>query len=111
MILKEIAIKPVKIIVIPRNNEFYVQKKTELLQKLEYVIDKLILKADKADGKKKTNLQHHVIKIQVKKARTDVLLRKLKGKENEDKDDLKNNLEISLKELKKAFSNAISMSK
>ena len=97
--------------VIPKDNEFYLQKNTDLLQKLESVIDKLIVKADKAQGKNKTNLQHHVIKIQVKKARSDVLLRKLKGKETEEKDDLKNNLEISLKELKKAFSNAVSMSK
>jgi hypothetical protein len=87
------------------------QKSTDLLQKLESIIDKLIVKADKAQGKNKTNLQHHIIKIQVKKARSAVLLRKLKGKENEEKDDLKNNLEISLKELKKAFSNAKSMSK
>jgi len=97
--------------VIPKDNEFYLQKNTDLLQKLESVIDKLIVKADNAQGKNKTNLQHHVIKIQVKKARSDVLLRKLKGKETEEKDDLKNNLEISLKELKKAFSNAVSMSK
>jgi hypothetical protein len=96
--------------VIPRNNEFYLQKNTDLLQKLESVIDTLILKAEKAEGKHKTNLQHHVIKIQVKKARTDVILRKLKRKENEEQDDLKNNFEISLKKLKKALSNASSMS-
>lgn len=95
--------------VIPKNNEFYLQRKTELLQKLEYVIDKLILKADKAEGKHKTNLQHHVIKIQVKKARTDVILRKLKRKEYKDKEQLKDSLEISLKDLKKAFSKSISM--
>ena len=106
---EELTIKPVKILVIQKDNQFYLQKRSELLQKLEYVIDKLILKAAKAEGKNKTNLQNHVIKIQVKKARTDVLLRKLKGKGDESWDDLKINLDISLKELRKAFSNAFVM--
>jgi len=95
--------------VTPKNHEFYLESKTALLQKLESVIDKLIFKADKAEGKHKTILQHHVIKIQVKKARTDVILRKLKRKEHKDKEQLKDSLEISLKDLKKAFSNSISM--
>ncbi len=92
-----------------KGNQIYLQKKDELLQKLESVIEKLTSKMEKSEGNNKTNLQHHIIKIQVKKARTDVILRKLKGKGDENLDDLKINLDISLKELRKAFSNAFVM--
>jgi len=95
-------------VIIPQKNDIYFKKRTEVLKKLEFLIKKLILKAEKAQGKNKTNLLHHVIKIQVKKARTDVILRQLIKNENQqDLDDLMVNLGISLRELRKAFSRAI----
>lgn len=83
--------------------ESYVQKRTEILQKLEGVIDKLILRADKANGKDKINLLHHVIKIKIKKIRTAIKLRQLKETDYENWNSLKVNVEISLKELRLAF--------
>ena len=54
--------------------------------------------------KDKTSLQHHIIKIQVKKERTLDKLRQLHNVEDVSWQALKTNLEISYNELKIAYS-------
>ena len=51
----------------------------------------------------KTNLRNHILKIQVKKARTLDKLRQLRSVEDVSWETLKTNLEISYKELKVAY--------
>ena len=89
-----------------KNRESYLQRRAEQLRQWERVIDKLISRADKAKDRSKTELGHHIVKIQVKKARTEAKLRQLHEAGNEKWDDIKADLEISWVELREAFSKA-----
>ena len=86
-----------------KNKESYLQRRTQQLQQWERVIDKLISRADKAKDISETDLRHHIVKIQVKKARTEVILRHLQEEGNGKWDDIKAGLEKSWKDLRKAF--------
>ncbi len=85
------------------NKEIYLQRRAQQLIQWERVIDKLKLRADKSEDKSKTDLNHHILKIQVKKARTEVQLRQLQKAENGNWDDLKTSLEQSWTDLRRAF--------
>jgi hypothetical protein len=85
------------------NRESYSLRKTEQLRQWEGVIDKLTVRAEKAVDKNKTDLQHHIIKIRVKKARTEAILRKLQQSDNGNWDLLKGAFEKSWQELRKTF--------
>jgi hypothetical protein len=86
-----------------KNKESYLQRRTQQLQQWERVIDKLISRADKAKDISETDLRHHIVKIQVKKARTEVILRHLQEEGNGKWDDIKAGLEKSWVELREAF--------
>jgi hypothetical protein len=94
-----------------KNKESYLYRRTEQLRQWERVIDNLTLMADKASGKRKTELLHHIIKIRVKKARTEVILRQLREAEDCKWDELKTILEISWRELRQSFLKASAKSK
>ena len=94
-----------------KDKESYLQKRTKQLLQWDRVIDKLKFRADKAEDKRKTDLDHHIIKIQVKKARTEVKLRQLIRASNEMWDEIKNGLEKSWLDLRKAFLKASAKSK
>lgn len=83
--------------------ESYLHRRAEQLVQWERVIDKLISRADEASGKHKTELRHHIIKIRVKKARTEVILRQLQEAGNGKWDEIKAILEISWRELRESF--------
>jgi len=85
------------------HNETYLRRKTEQLRQWDGVIDKLTVRADKAVDKGRTDLQHHIIKIKVKKARTEVILRKLQQPDNENWNTLKAAFEKSWRELRETF--------
>ena len=85
------------------NKESYLQRRTEQLRQWERVMDKLILRADKAKNDQKTELAHHIVKIQEKKAKTEFKLRQLQESGNEKWDDFKVGLEKSWVELREAF--------
>jgi hypothetical protein len=86
-----------------KSKEFYLQRKAEQLRQWERVIDKLTSRADNAEDKNKTNLHHHIAKIQVQKARTMDILEQLQKAENENWDNFKINLEKSWTDLREAF--------
>ena len=67
-------------------------------------IDELKLKVENSMVEDKTSLHNHILKIQVKKARTLDKLRQLHSVEDVLWKALKENLEISYKELKVAYS-------
>ena len=90
----------------PINKESYLLRRAEQLQQWERVIDILISRADKAKDSGKTELRHHIVKIWVQKARTEVKLRHLHEAGKEKWDDLKADLEKSWGELRIAFSKA-----
>jgi hypothetical protein len=94
-----------------KNKESYLQIKAQQLRQWERVIDKLISRADKAKDKRETDLRHHIVKIQVKKARTEVILRHLHEEGNGKWDDIKAGLEKSWMELREAFLKASARSK
>ncbi len=103
--------EPYKIMEYSKDKELYLQKRTKQLLQWDRVIDKLKLRAAKAEDKRKTDLDHHIIKIQVKKARTEVKLRQLIRASNEMWDEIKNGLEKSWLDLRKAFLKASAKSK
>ena len=103
--------EPYKIMEYSKDKELYLQKRTKQLLQWDRVIDKLKLRAAKAEDKRKTALDHHIIKIQVKKARTEVKLRQLIRASNEMWDEIKNGLEKSWLDLRKAFLKASAKSK
>jgi hypothetical protein len=86
-----------------KNKESYLQRRAKQLQQWERVIDKLISRADKASGKSKTELHHHIVKIRVKKERAEVKLEQLQEAGNGMWDFLKADLENSWVELREAF--------
>jgi hypothetical protein len=86
-----------------KNKESYLQRRIQQLQQWERVIDKLISRADLAKDKRETELRHHIVKIQVKKARTEVILRHLQEEGNGKWDEIKASLEKSWVELREAF--------
>jgi hypothetical protein len=85
------------------NKESYLLRRAEQLHQWERVIDKLISRDERAKDRSKTELHHHIVKIWVKKARTEVKLRHLKDAEKGKWNDLKADLEKSLEELREAF--------
>jgi hypothetical protein len=86
-----------------KDKESYLQRKAQQLRQWERVIEKLISRADRAKDKRETELRHHILKIQVKKARTEAKLRQLQEEENGKWDDIKAGLEKSWVELREAF--------
>jgi hypothetical protein len=86
-----------------KNKESYLLIKVKQLKQWERVIDKLISRAQQAKDKRKTELLHHIIKIKVKKARTEVKLRQLKNEKNGKWNRLKGDFEKSWGELREAF--------
>ena len=85
------------------NKESYLLRRAEQLHQWERVIDKLMSRADKAKNGSKVELQHHIVKIWVKKARTEVKLRHLREAGNGKWNDLKADLEKSWGELRETF--------
>jgi hypothetical protein len=84
-------------------NESYLQRRAIQLRQWQRVLDRLISRADKAEGKNRRDQHHHIIKIQVKKDRTEVKLRQLDRANNKIWDEIKTGMEKSWKELREAF--------
>jgi hypothetical protein len=93
------------------NRESYLQIKTKQLQQWERVVDKLISRADNAKDRSQTELRHHILKIQVSKARTEAKLRKLQKANNGKWNDIKADFEISWGQLRQSFLKASTRSK
>ena len=85
------------------NKESYLLRRAEQLHQWERVIDKLISRAERAKDRSKTELHHHIVKIWVKKVRTEVKLRHLKEAGNGKWNDLKADLDKSWGELRETF--------
>jgi len=85
------------------NRESYFLTKTIQLKQWKRVLDKLISRAEKTKDRKKTELLHHIVKIQVKKARTEAKLRQLQNEKNGNRSNLKADFEKSWGDLRKAF--------
>lgn len=81
----------------------YLQKRAQQLHQWQRVLDKMISKAGTAKGKPRRDLHHHILKIQVKKDRTEVKLRQLIKASNEKWDEIKTGMEKSWQELREAF--------
>ncbi len=81
----------------------YLDRRTEQLRQWEPILGKLILRAEKAPNKSETELHHHIIKIQVKKARIEAKLKALRKAGKGEWDDLKIGFENSWKDLRQAF--------
>jgi len=90
----------------PEEKKSYLRERAEQMRKWDKIIDKLIVRSGKAKNKDNTELRHHIVKLQVKKARTDFKLRQLQEAGKEKWDDLKTGLEKNWVELRKAFSKA-----
>jgi hypothetical protein len=86
-----------------KNNESYLQRRAQQLRQWERVIEKLISRADRAKDKREIELRHHILKIQVKKARTEAKLRQLQEADYGKWDVIKAGLEKSWVELREAF--------
>lgn len=86
-----------------KEEKSYLKRRTIQLRQWERVLDKLISKADKAKDKRRRDLHHHIIKIQVKKDRTEVKLRQLIRASHEMWDEIKAGMEKSWRELREAF--------
>ena len=89
-----------------KNKKSYLDKKSEQLQQWDKIIDKLIKRANNQRDDHHTELRHHIVKLQVKKARTEVKLIQLKEAGKEKWDVLKTGLEKNWLELREAFSKA-----
>lgn len=83
--------------------ESYLRRRAMQLNQWDRVIKQLILRADKISSNGKTDLHRHIVKIQVKKARTEVILKKLNAAGSEKWEDIKAGLEKNWKELRIAF--------
>jgi hypothetical protein len=94
---------PEKIMESLKNREFYLHRRAEQLRQWERVIDKLIVRADKASDKSRKELRRHIARIKVKKASTEVKLKHLQEEGNGNWDALKADLELNWVELRKAF--------
>jgi len=94
-----------------QNKESYMQRRTQQLQQWDRVIAKLIARADKAKDIRQKDLRHHILKIQVLKARTEVKLRQLREVDNGDWDIIKTGLENNWTTLRKAFLKASARAK
>jgi hypothetical protein len=84
-------------------NESYLQRRAAQLHQWQRVLDRLISRAVKAEGKSRRDQHHHIIKIQVKKDRTEVNLKQLSRAGNKMWDNIKIGMEKSWKELREAF--------
>ena len=84
-------------------NETYLQRRTIQLSQWQRVLDRLISRAVKAEGKSRRDQHHHIIKIQVKKERAEVKLRQLDRASNKIWEEIKTGMEKSWKELREAF--------
>jgi hypothetical protein len=62
--------------------EIYLERRIKQLKQWDRVIEKLKSRADKANDKTEEDLRHHIVKIQVKKARTEVRLRQLQNEDD-----------------------------
>jgi len=81
----------------------YLHRKAVQLFQWEKVLNKLRGRADQAIDKDETNLRHHILKIWVKKARTEAKLHTLGESENGNWDRLKADFEKHWKDLRHAF--------
>ena len=77
--------------------------KAKQLKQWERVINKLISSVETAKDRRKKELLHHIVKIQVKKARTEAKLRQMQNEENGNWNNLKGDFEKSWRELREAF--------
>ncbi len=82
------------------------QRKAQQLIQWERVIDKLQARADKAKDKSKSDLRRHIIKIKIIKARTAVILNRLRNADNGNWDNIRMDLEKSWGLLRRAFAYA-----
>ncbi|MEJ2544076.1 MAG: hypothetical protein P8Y99_08405 [Calditrichaceae bacterium] len=92
-------------------NKSYLQRRTIQLRLWQRVLDRLISRAVKAEGKNRREQHRHIIKIQVKKDRTEVKLKQLSGASNKMWDNIKMGMEKSWKELREAFLKASAKTK
>lgn len=93
------------------NRESYLQTKTKQLLQWDRVIEKLISRADNTADRGQTEIRHHIIKIQVNKARAEAKLRKLQKENNGNWNDIKADFEKSWNELRQSFLKASTRSK
>ena len=89
-----------------KNKESYMIRKSQQLIQWDRVTDKLKLRVADARDKSKTDLRHHLLKIQVVKARTEAILRRLQIAENGNWYHIKSELEKSWRLLRQRFSKA-----
>ena len=89
-----------------KDNKSYLNGRAEQMRQWDGIIDKLIHRANKQKDENHTELRHHIVKLQVKKARTEVKIRQLQEAGKEKWDDLKAGLEKNWIELREAFSKA-----
>jgi len=85
------------------NKKSYLDKRSEQMQRWDKTIDKLIKRANKQKDADHTELRHHIVKLQVKKARTEVKLLQLGEAGREKWDILKAGMEKNWTELREAF--------
>jgi hypothetical protein len=98
--------QPGKLMESPEDKESYLQSKAQQLHQWEQVIEKMISRDEKAKNKSNTDLRHHIVKLQVKKARTEAKLRQLQEAGNGRWDGIKTGLEKYWVELREAFKKA-----
>jgi hypothetical protein len=91
--------------------ELYLQRKAQQLMQWDKVVDKLKTREAGAVMKFKTDLQHHILKIQVIKARTEAKLRNLRIADKSDWDASRQEMEKSWLRLRLAFSRAATQSR
>lgn len=92
-------------------NELYLRRRTLQLSQWQRVIDRLISRAVKAEGKNRRELHRHIIKIQVSKDRIEVKLKQLSETSNHMWDNIKIGMEKNWKELRETFLKASAKSK
>ncbi|MEJ2053249.1 MAG: hypothetical protein P8X42_04950 [Calditrichaceae bacterium] len=89
----------------------YLQKRTRQLHQWQRVLDRLIFRAVKAEGENRREQHNHIIKIQVKKDRTEVKLKQLTGINDKFWDEIKSGMDKNWKELRAAFLKASAKTK
>lgn len=95
-----------------KSKEFYLNRKVEQLQQWERVIEKIISRAENANGENKSKIHQHLNNIQTQKSRIERIVEHLQNAENEKWDSSKINLEKKWVILRESFLNASqSMSK
>ncbi len=83
--------------------KLYVDRKTLQLKQWDRVIAKLILMAKQEDNKSKKDLLHHIKKINIKITRIERKLKKLRESGNQNWFNIKSDIEIKWKDLRKVI--------